>query len=45
MIYSAINCFSIHMYEYRDFYKKKIYICVYDQMILSLNFTMPGNYW
>ena len=23
MIYSAINCFSIHMYEYRDFYTKK----------------------
>ena len=46
MIYSAINCFSIHMYEYRDFYtKKNIYICVYDQMILSFNYAMPGNYW
>ena len=22
MIFSAINCFSIHMYEYRDFYTK-----------------------
>ena len=33
------------MYEYRDFLYKKIYICVYDQMILSFNNTMPGNYW
>ena len=45
MIYSAINCFSIHMYEYRDVYTKKIYICVYDEMILSFNYTMPGSYW
>ena len=29
MIYSAINCFSIHMYEYRDFlYKKNIHLCI-----------------
>ena len=44
MIYSAINCYSIHMYESRDFIKKNIYILVYDQMILSFNYTMSGNY-
>ena len=46
MIYSAINCFSIHMYEYRDFYtkKKNIHLCI-NQMILSFDYTMPGNYW
>ena len=39
--------FSIYMYEYRDFHTKKIYIniCVYEQMILSFNYTMPGDYW
>ena len=43
MIYSAINCFSIHMYVYRDFYTKIIYICVYDPMIFSFCYTMLGN--
>ena len=33
MIYSAINCFSIHMFEYIEIFSvvflyKKIYICV-----------------
>ena len=43
MIYSVLNCFSIHMYVYRDFYTK-IYICVHDQMTLSFNYTfMLGN--
>ena len=36
MIYSAINCFSIHMYEYRDFYTKK-YTFVY----IVGSFTKP----
>ena len=44
MIYSAVNCFSIHMYVYRVFIQK-IYICVYDQIILSFIYTMLGNYW
>ena len=39
MIYSAINCFSIHI---EIFIQKKI-ICVYDQMRLSFNYKMLGN--
>ena len=44
MMYSAINCFPIHMYVYRDFYIK-INMFVYDEMILSFNYTILGSYW
>ena len=45
MIHSVINCFSIHMYVYRDFIQKNIHLCTYDQMILSFNCKMIGNNW
>ena len=36
MINSAINCFAIHMYEYRDFYTKNIHLCVWSNDIVSI---------
>ena len=45
MIYSAIKCFSIHNVCDIEIFMPKIYICVYDQMILCFDYTMVGKYW